>query len=175
MGFYRASQYGMQNSIGYLIKRTTLLLQPRMETLFAGQELTYSQWIVLMVLREFGGTSAADLARDICHDPGSLTRIIDELEGRGLVSRQRSEADRRVTLLALTPKGAALMEATIPHVVGLWNGLLEDFSAAEVKQLIGLLTRLLAAAGGQRAKPGPRAHKLREKLQNERVRARRNA
>jgi DNA-binding MarR family transcriptional regulator len=156
LGFYRAGHYGMPNSVGYLIKRTVGLVQPRMEALFADQELTYSQWTVLMVLREHGGSTAADIARDICHDPGSLTRIIDELESRALVSRQRSGADRRQVVLSLTPKGLALLESLIPRVVEFWNGLLDGFSQTEVKSLIRLLTRLLTAASGQRDKPGPR-------------------
>lgn len=153
LGFYRASQYGMKNSVGYLIKRTANLVQPRMEAIFSDQELTYSQWTVLMVLREYAGSTAADLARDICHDPGSLTRIIDDLESRGLVTRQRSADDRRVVVLTLTPKGALLLDAIIPRVVEFWNGLLDGFSQADVKLLIRLLGKLLAAAGGQRDKP----------------------
>lgn len=157
MGFYRASQYGMKNSVGYLIKRTANLVQPQMESIFADQELTYSQWTVLMVLREFAGSTAADLARDICHDPGSLTRIIDDLEKRGLVTRQRSADDRRAVVLTLTPKGGVLLDAIIPRVVEFWNGLLGDFSQADVKLLIRLLGRLLDAAGGQRDKPARKA------------------
>jgi DNA-binding MarR family transcriptional regulator len=109
-----------------------------------------------MVLREYGGLTAAELARDICHDPGSLTRIIDELESRALVSRQRSSADRRLVVLNLTAKGLSLLESVIPRVVEFWNGLLDGFTQADVKLMIRLLSRLLAATGGQREKSAPR-------------------
>ena len=58
-----------------------------------------------MALREWGHSTSAELARDICHDAGSLTRILDELEQRDLIARARSETDRRVVSLSMTPSG----------------------------------------------------------------------
>src|ERR1700761_1996373 len=93
--FYRASDYNMKNSVGYLIRRTSNLVMPQLEALFADASLTFSQWTVLMALREWGSSTSVQIARDICHDAGSLTRILDELEERNLISRVRSETDRR--------------------------------------------------------------------------------
>src|SRR5579884_4015602 len=153
MAFYRATHYGMKNSVGYLIRRSTNLILPQMEALFAQEALTFSQWTVLMALREWGQSTAADLARNICHDAGSLTRLLDELEERDLITRARSETDRRVVALTLTTKGLSMVETILPRVVDFWNGLLVDFSHLEVKSLIKLLTRLVNAAGEQRAQP----------------------
>ncbi|HKD46162.1 MAG TPA: MarR family transcriptional regulator [Rhizomicrobium sp.] len=151
--FYRATQYGMKNSVGYLIRRSTNLILPQMESLFAEESLTFSQWTVLMALRDWGQSTAAELARNICHDAGSLTRILDELEERGLVTRARSETDRRVVALTLTTKGLAMVETLLPRVVEFWNGLLDDFSHLEIKSLVKLLSRLVDAADEQRALP----------------------
>jgi hypothetical protein len=65
---------------------------------------------------------------------------------RGLVSRQRSETDRRVVALSLTARGRALVEQLAPRVMDLWNALLSGFSHAEIDTLIALLTRLAIAA-----------------------------
>ncbi len=46
-----------------------------------------------------------ELARVCCLDAGSMTRTLDRLEARGFVRRARSDTDRRVVLLELTPKG----------------------------------------------------------------------
>ena len=155
--FYRASDYGMKNSIGYLVRRSANLLLPQMEALFSDQTLSFSQWAALMALRDGGIATAADLARNICHDSGSLTRMLDQLEERGLITRTRSEADRRLVALELTPRGRALITSLMPKVVGLWNELLGDFSHDEVRLLIKLLARLTAAAEGRRdAAPQPR-------------------
>ena len=151
--FYRADDYNMKNSVGYLIRRTSNLVMPQLEALFADASLTFSQWTVLMALREWGQSTAADLARHICHDTGSLTRILDELEERGLITRARSETDRRVVALTLTTKGLSMVETLLPRVVDFWNGLLSDFSHLEIKLLVKLLGRLVDAADEQRASP----------------------
>jgi DNA-binding MarR family transcriptional regulator len=148
--FYRASDYGMKNSVGYLVRRTSNLMVPQMEALFADKALTFSQWTVLMALREWGHSTSAELARDICHDAGSLTRILDELEQRDLIARVRSETDRRMVSLSMTPQGLVLVETLLPRVVEHWNTLLGDFSHLEIKQLIKLLGRLTMAVEGRR-------------------------
>jgi DNA-binding MarR family transcriptional regulator len=123
---------------------------PQMEALFQDQELSFSQWTTLVALHDGRITTAGDLAHNICHDGGSLTRLIDQMEKRGLVTRQRGEKDRRVVTLALTPRGRALVEALAPRVMNFWNKLLSGFSHAEVDTLIALLTRLVIAAEGAR-------------------------
>ena len=154
--YYKPSNYTMRNSVGYLMRVTTNRLLPRMEALFEDQELSFSQWTTLVALHS-GITTAGDLAHNICHDAGSLTRLIDQMEKRGLVTRQRSREDRRVVTLALTARGRALVEALAPRVMNFWNGLLSGFSHAEVDTLIALLTRLVLAAQGN-ARPSARLH-----------------
>jgi len=129
-------------------------LLPQMEALFEDQELTFSQWTTLVALHS-GITTAGDLAHNICHDAGSLTRLVDEMVKRGLVTRNRSESDRRVVTLGLTEHGANLVEALAPRMMGFWNNALAGFSHAEVGTLINLLTRLLLVAEGQ-----PRKNKV---------------
>jgi DNA-binding MarR family transcriptional regulator len=162
--FYRADDYNMKNSVGYLIRRTSNLMLPQMEALFTDAALTFSQWMALMALREWGNSTAVQLARDICHDAGSLTRILDELEDRGLVARARSETDRRLVTLSLTSQGLALVENLLPRVVEHWNTLLGDFSHLEIKLLIKLLTRLTIATEGRRDERDPRWRRRQEKL-----------
>ena len=148
--FYRASHYGMKNSVGYLVRHSANSLMPQMENLFDDQQLTFSQWTVLMALREWGQSSSGELARGICHDAGSLTRMLDQLEKRGLIARTRSETDRRVVSLSLTARGRAMVEMLLPRVVDFWNDTLGDFSHAEIRQLITLLTKLAVSAENKR-------------------------
>jgi DNA-binding MarR family transcriptional regulator len=144
--YYRPSNYTMKNSVGYLMRMSVNRVLPQMETLFQHEELTFSQWTTLVALHDGRITSAGDLARNICHDAGSLTRLIDQMEKRGLVARKRSDKDRRVVTLCLTARGNALVEALAPRVMDFWNGLLSGFSKSEVDTLIALLTRLVFAA-----------------------------
>ena len=143
--FYTAKNYAMRNSVGYLMRVCTNRLLPQMESLFQDQELTFSQWTTLVALHDGRITTPGDLAHTICHDAGSLTRLIDQMVERGLVSRSRNDTDRRVVTLALTPPGRTLVEAQAPKVMEFWNGMLSGFSHAEVETLIALLTRLVIA------------------------------
>lgn len=143
--YYTAATWSMRNSVGYLMRMCTNRLLPQMETLFKDAELNFSQWTTLVALHDGRIDTATDLARNICHDAGSLTRLIDQMVERGLVSRERDEADRRVVRLALTPRGHKTVEALAPRLMEFWNSLLGAFSREEVDTLIALLTRLLIA------------------------------
>ncbi len=147
--YYKPSNYTMRNSVGYLMRICTNRLLPQMEALFQDQELTFSQWTTLVALHDGRIATAGDLAHNICHDAGSLTRLIDQMEKRGLVTRTRSDKDRRVVTIALTPRGRTLVEALAPKVMDFWNSLLSGFSHAEIDTLINLLTRLVVVAEGK--------------------------
>lgn len=142
----------MRNSVGYLMRMCSNRLLPQMEALFQDQELTFSQWTTLVALHDGRINTAGDLAHNICHDAGSLTRLIDHMVERGLVTRGRSETDRRVVTLALTPRGRRLVEAQAPKVMDFWNGMLSDFTHAEVDTLISLLTRLVGVTEAKTGK-----------------------
>ena len=92
--YYKAANYSMRNSVGYLMRICTNRLLPQMEALFQDQELTFSQWTTLVALHDGRVSTAGDLAHNICHDAGSLTRLIDQMVERGLVARGRSDTDR---------------------------------------------------------------------------------
>jgi DNA-binding MarR family transcriptional regulator len=148
--YYRPANYMMKNSVGYLMRMAINRVLPQMEALFEDQELTFTQWTTLVALHDGRITTAGDLAHNICHDAGSLTRLIDQMEKRSFVTRQRSESDRRVVTLTLTPRGRAVVEALAPKVMDFWNGLLSGFTHAEIDTLIALLTRLVIAAEGDK-------------------------
>jgi DNA-binding MarR family transcriptional regulator len=141
--YYTPANWSMHNSVGYLMRMCSNRLLPQMEAMFQDEELTFSQWTTLVALHDGRITTASDLAHNICHDAGSLTRLIDQMVERGLVTRTRDAADRRVVRLGLTPRGRKLVEALAPRVMDFWNGLLAGFSHAEVDTLISLLTRLV--------------------------------
>jgi len=143
--YYRVGSFTSHNSIGSLLCRTFNTVLPKTESLFEDQELTFTQWRVMMSLRDNVATTCADIARTLRHDNGSMTRLVDQLEAQGLVSRNRSSTDRRVVHLALTAKGKRTMEALIPRVVDLWNDVLKDFTRNEADMLIALLNRLLTS------------------------------
>ena len=141
--YFRADNFNCHKSLGYLTRRVQNLTTPHAEVIFADEDLTFTQWISLMGLREGLATTSAELARHLNHDTGAVTRVVDQLEKRGLVERERSKSDRRVVHLKLTPQGRAVARMHIPPIVDFWNEVMGDFSAKETTQLLGLLSRLI--------------------------------
>jgi DNA-binding MarR family transcriptional regulator len=140
---YEFDTYDAYSSLGYLVKRCGGLMSAAAEKAFDGQDLSYTQWVVLIRLRANGAPlSATSLSDCLGHDPGALTRVVDGLERGGLVKRERSLTDRRVVAIELTPAGLAEAEKALRRVIGMMNILLEPFSPDEVKTLTSLLIRL---------------------------------
>lgn len=71
-------------------------------------DLTYSQYLVMMVLWEQDGASVKDIGSRLHLDSGTLTPLLKRLEGKGFVVRGRCEQDERVRVLKLTESGAEL-------------------------------------------------------------------
>ena len=72
--------------------------------------LTYTQYIVFMVLWEKEKVSVGELGRELHLDAGTLTPLLKNLEKLGYVTRERLKEDERVTLVGITEKGDALKE-----------------------------------------------------------------
>jgi DNA-binding MarR family transcriptional regulator len=90
-----------------------------------------------------GPVSRRELAERLRCDPSNVTFLVDRLEQRRLVSRVRAGSDRRVTVLALTPAGAAARDRLIVTLADspMFNGLV----AAEQRQLAALLKRCVGS------------------------------
>lgn len=141
--YYKLSQYSPERSIGYLLRRSGKLITAQIEALFTKEDVSFVNWVILMNLNN-GASTAAELCQHLCHDSGALTRIIDQMEERGLIKRQRSTDDRRVVTLAITPMGRKMIKKFLPRVLDLYNDLLTDFTREEADQLITSLSRLVA-------------------------------
>ena len=103
--------------------------------------LTYTRYIVLMVLWQDGGMTVGDLCRRLYLDSGTLTPLLKKMEAEGLVTRTRSSEDERVVTVALTGEGDALRDRVrdIPGRVSCCVGL----DSREAAALYGLLYRIL--------------------------------
>lgn len=143
--FYDAATLTRDESIGYLINVVRARLGASIDKALEPLDLTMAQWGTLMSVRN-GAQTAVDSCRMLGCDTGSMTRMIDRLEEKGLLCRERSTADRRVVLLQLTPAGQTLSEEAKPLVVEIFNHYLRDFSRDEFDQLKFLLRKLIASA-----------------------------
>jgi DNA-binding MarR family transcriptional regulator len=76
--------------------------------------LTYTQYIVMMVLWEFGGMTEGELGKKVYLESGTLAPLLKRLEKRGLIKRIRPESNERKLFLKLTPDGEALRQKALP-------------------------------------------------------------
>ena len=82
--------------------------------------LTYTQYIVMLVLWEEDGVTVGELCRRLYLDNGTITPLLKKLEGQGYLERKRSREDERVVTVSLTEKGRELqqMAASVPEKIG---------------------------------------------------------
>jgi len=106
-------------------------------------ELTAMQWEPLLMLSRGRADTVAALARECDMDCGAMTRMLDRLEQKQLLQRQRSDTDRRVVNLALTDKGREAAAAIPPVIRDELARHLHDFSPEETRLLVSMLNRML--------------------------------
>ncbi len=141
--FYRPGSYRPEESVTYLMRQITTAVATEVSALLGPDGLTHAQWVPLLKLHTGEASTPAELARVCYLDAGSMTRTLDRLEAKGFVRRTRSDADRRVVMLELTPQGRETA-ARIPNLLcEVQNAHLSGFTRAEVETLKSFLHRVL--------------------------------
>lgn len=114
--------------------------RPSLEAL----NLTYTQYITMLVLWDAGKISVKELGRRLYLDSGTLTPVLKSLEAKGLVSRSRSTLDERVLIVDCTSQGLALRDKAL-DVPGQIAGAIR-LDKEEAETLYSLLYKLLSPA-----------------------------
>ncbi|MYM26351.1 MarR family transcriptional regulator [Duganella sp. FT135W] len=129
--------------------RMTYHIQKRMKDLsnaaLRKYDLVDASYMVLAVL--YGSdneTSTASTLGEACMEkPANLTRVCNDLEAQGLITRGNRPGDRRCVMISLTDNGRALAEQVLPEVWSKTTRAYDGYSAEEVKLLESLLKRQL--------------------------------
>ena len=106
-------------------------------------DLTYTQYITMLVFWEVGSINVKELGRRLYLDSGTLTPLLKSLEAKGYVHRSRSKNDERVLIVELTEEGEALKARAAGVPAGIRN--LISLNEEEAVQLYRLLYKLIAA------------------------------
>ena len=103
--------------------------------------LTYTQYITMMALWEYGTMSVTELGEKISLDSGTLTPLLKKLEDKGYVTRERNKRDERSVQVKITEEGYALREEAkgVPAAMGSCI----DISMEDAKELYRLLHKLM--------------------------------
>lgn len=106
-------------------------------------DLRIAQVQVLLRLACQDHLTAGELARAVGHDPGALTRLVDQLVQKGLVVRQPHETDRRALRIALTKAGRDSFQMLYRIRMQVMERMLRDLEGPEREQLMDYLQRML--------------------------------
>jgi DNA-binding MarR family transcriptional regulator len=152
---YDTATYQPKRSVGALLSRVRVEMLAALDHDLAADkrlgtlELSAAQFIIIANLAGAETPlSASDLCKGISYDAGAMTRMLDRLEGKGLIRRSRSAQDRRLMHLELTDEGRAAYPRMREISLAVANRFLRGFSKAEARQLESLLSRMLENAQG---------------------------
>jgi MarR family transcriptional regulator, multiple antibiotic resistance protein MarR len=143
-GFYNVETYTAEDSVGFLVASLRTRIFKAVDIEMAKLGFTSAQWPILRLVATGATPTAADLCRQLNYDTGSMTRMLSRLERKGVIVRRADEADRRIVRLHITPAGRKLYPKLRDVVIRVLNHLTAGFSAAEVHEASGLLTRMRA-------------------------------
>jgi DNA-binding MarR family transcriptional regulator len=107
-------------------------------------DLTYTQYIAMMVLWEHQSIGVKDLGGYLYLDSGTLTPLLKRLEGKGYIRRERSKEDERIVIISITPEGDALKDKAreIPKQMAKCMPLTQEEAATLYALLYKLINRL---------------------------------
>ena len=105
---------------------------------------TLQMWRVLAALREQDGRRMGDLSATTSIEVSTLTRLVDNMEKKGVVARRRDAGDARVVALHVTPIGRRLTQRIVPIARRYEIVALAGFNVAEAEILKAALRRLYA-------------------------------
>lgn len=134
--------------VGYNIRRAYLVVQADFEASMAKLELRQAEFGVLSSLRGNPGVNQKALADALALAPPNLAILLDRLEARGLVVRQRSTDDKRVQLVSLTPQGVRLHARALKAAAAADAQSIGALSPAEAEQLKTLLRKMFVRRDG---------------------------
>jgi len=105
-------------------------------------QISFAQYGLLFGLAGRCERSARELAEHADLSPATVTQMLESLEAAGLVTRTRSEHDRRVVLSVLTERGAAVIAERQQQMEPRWRSALAEFDESELAVASRVLNRL---------------------------------
>ncbi|MGF6780533.1 MarR family winged helix-turn-helix transcriptional regulator [Paraburkholderia sp. GAS334] len=133
----------LEASLGYYLSKARNVLAQRMDRAVGPLGLTSSQIGVILLLSCGRAHTPYELSRAMSYDSGSMTRMLDRLEKKGFIARNRSDADRRMVELELTPEGKEAARVLPGIGSAVLNEQLRGFSESDVATLVNLLDRFI--------------------------------
>jgi len=129
----------------YLIRRLQMISTAIVAEAFEDEDMPVLEWAVLTIIEGHPEIDQSRLAEVVAIDRTNTGRLVDQLEGKGLVERRPSDTDRRVWMLRCTPIGLKTRKRLRPRALATQERLLSCLEPAERELFIDLISRVVIA------------------------------
>jgi len=136
--------YDFSEQIGHLLRRAYQRHLSIFQAHSVDPNLTSTQFVTLCALRDNGPVPQAELIRTTGIDQTTIRGIVERLVRRGLVQLQSDETDRRKTIVALTPDGAALLAEMVPQAKLISDLTMGDLNPGERAAIMFTLRKMIS-------------------------------
>lgn len=132
----------LETYVPYQLYRVTNRLNGRLQSRLRIMKISASQWRVLSVLRSFGQLNIGKIVEHTLMEQPTVSRVVGQLEADGMVVRESSRADSRVTEVSLTLKGEAAFNALVDAAHRHEEMALKGLTRKELDGLREVLTKI---------------------------------
>jgi DNA-binding MarR family transcriptional regulator len=129
----------------YWVNRLSALSRRELVTRFraAGHDISAEEWATLLLLWREDGQTPGALSRRTVRDPTTMTRLVDAMVRKRLVTRRMDESDRRRSLICLTEYGRRLESELVPVAQAMIAQALEGVCDSDAATTISVLSRMV--------------------------------
>jgi homoprotocatechuate degradation regulator HpaR len=124
-----------------LLRARERVMEP-IRNLLSDSDLTEQQWRVLRVVQESGAIDPTQISDQACLLLPSLTRILQKLDEKGLISRERDQVDRRRQVIRITAAGEKIIDANMAASLAIVTRTREKMGEERYEALLDLLNEL---------------------------------
>ncbi len=141
-------EFNLPSFIPYLLNRVTNHMNDEVRKRLKPMRLSIKQWRVLAVLKSCGSASLTELSTLTVTDQSTLSRVVKQMEERGLISREVADQDGRVINLKLTDTGQNAFNKVWPLAHQIYQWGTSDLSEEELVVLHTVLQKMLLRVTG---------------------------
>lgn len=133
----------LENQICFPLYAASNLIVRKYKPLLDKLDLTYTQYITMLVLWEINSINVKELGNKLFLDSGTLTPLLKKLEQKGYIKRERSKEDERNLIISITQKGKNLQDAAleVPKEMSKCVNLTSDEAISLYKILYKILNK----------------------------------
>lgn len=146
MKHYTRKNFSLTESVGFHLNKARNGVLMEIDAALRPLDITGQQMGILLSLADGVAATPFEVSKVLGLDTGLTTRLLDKLEAKGLLERRRSEEDRRVVHLILTPKGKDVAKQVPDIAPDVLNHRLRNFTPEEFSEFLRLLRKFTGEA-----------------------------